>query len=437
MHFGVASCEIAPPFKTKMAGYGARNDTFDGVNDPLTYTAIVLEEGGNRALLGAVDLCRFPVAWESKCILNRLARAAGCKRDNVMINASHTHGGPDTSGKYCNWLYDQVVNCTRQAASRLRKGTLWFGEGRTNLPMNRRPKRGGRVLNAPNPGGPTDRRLQFLVIRDHAGRPAVVGMKVSCHPVATGAQHLLTADYPGAWRAAFSQAFGPKVVPVFLQGAGADARPRHAADGEQWRYVPHAELPGIGSELMVQTMAVLAGTGLKPVDDLVLEGKIAVAACPCERLYTSRNKLKALKAKGGQMAGYAERNLERLDAGEKIPDQMEYRVQTLWLNRDLALIGLDVEPLCALGKVVEDGVAPKKGMLLGYVHGSQGYTPDSAEMKRGGYETMSYLGRGLSGPLKPGVEQYFDNCHPTESIHALMAREVVRQLREQKLIPDA
>ncbi len=39
--------------------------------------------------------------------------------------------------------------------------------------------------------------------------------------------------------------------------------------------------------------------------------------------------------------------------------------------------------------------------------------------------------------LRPGVEQYFDNCHPTESIHALMAREVVRQLREQKLIPDS
>ena len=38
--------------------------------------------------------------------------------------------------------------------------------------------------------------------------------------------------------------------------------------------------------------------------------------------------------------------------------------------------------------------------------------------------------------LRPGVEQYFDNCHPTESIHALMAREVVRQLREQELIPD-
>jgi hypothetical protein len=197
------------------------------------------------------------------------------------------------------------------------------------------------------------------------------------------------------------------VVPVFLQGAGADARPRHAADGKQWRYVPHSELPGIGSELMAQTMAVLAGTGLKPVDDLVLEGKIAVATCPCEKLYTSRSKLKALKAKGGQMAGYAERNLERLDAGEKILDEMEYRVQTLWLNRELALIGLNVEPLCALGKVVEGAVAPKKGMLLGYVHGSQGYTPDSAEMKRGGYETMSYLGRGLSGPLKPGVEHIF------------------------------
>ena len=407
MRFGVACCEIVPPSRTKMAGYAARNDTFDGVNDPLTYTAIVLEEEGRRALLGAADLCRFPVEWESKCILNRLARAAGCKRDNVMINASHTHGGPDTSGTYRDWMYERVVECTRRAAGRLRKGTLWYGEGRTDLPMNRRPKRGGQVMNAPNPGGPRDRRLQFLVVRDHAGRPAAVGMKVSCHPVTTGAQHLLTADYPGAWRAAFAEAFGPKVVPFFLQGAGADARPRHAADGKQWRYVPHAELPGIGDELMAQTMAVLAGSGLKPVENLVLNGKIEVAACPCEKLYATRTKLRALKARGGSMSGYAERNLERLDAGEEIPSQMEYRVQTLWLNPDLALIGLDVEPLCALGQVVEAAVAPKQAMLLGYVHGSQGYTPDTKEMKRGGYETMSYLGRGLSGPLKPGIEHIF------------------------------
>ena len=33
-------------------------------------------------------------------------------------------------------------------------------------------------------------------------------------------------------------------------------------------------------------------------------------------------------------------------------------------------------------------------------------------------------------------EAYFDNCHPTEAIHAVMAAEIVRQLRAKKLIPD-
>ena len=47
------------------------------------------------------------------------------------------------------------------------------------------------------------------------------------------------------------------------------------------------------------------------------------------------------------------------------------------------------------------------------------------------------LAPAIQKSLRPGVEHYFDNCHPTESTHALMAREVVRQLREQKLIPDA
>ncbi len=36
MRFGIAQTEITPPFPTPMAGYGARRDFFDGVNDPLT-----------------------------------------------------------------------------------------------------------------------------------------------------------------------------------------------------------------------------------------------------------------------------------------------------------------------------------------------------------------------------------------------------------------
>ncbi len=60
MRFGIATREITPPFPTRMHGYAARQDMFDGSHDPLTFTAVVVEEGGRRALIGAADICTFP-----------------------------------------------------------------------------------------------------------------------------------------------------------------------------------------------------------------------------------------------------------------------------------------------------------------------------------------------------------------------------------------
>ena len=332
MRFGLAHCEIVPPFSTTMRGYSARKDRFDGVNDPLTFTAIVLEVGERRALLGAADLCGLPDDESIPGLLARLGEAVGCPPDNVMLNSSHTHGGPLVAERYRDWLYERILETVHKAADNMSEGTLWYAEGKTRLPMNRRLDRDDQVVNAPNPEGEIDDRMQLLVLRKPDGEVAAVCMKVSCHPVATGAQHLLTADYPGAWRAAFSKAFGPQVLPIFLQGAGADARPRHVADGDSWRSMKHAELPTIGDELLAETLAILTGTGLRPLEGLTLKGKI--------------NPVKAPK-----------------EAKEDAPDYMEFHVQTLWLNSELALIGLDSEPLCGLGKIVEAAVAPKQAML--------------------------------------------------------------------------
>jgi hypothetical protein len=368
MRFGLAHCEIVPPFSTTMRGYSARKDTFDGVNDPLTFTAIILEEGESRALLGAADLCGFPDDDSIPGLLAQLGEEVGCPPDNVMLNASHTHGGPSVGERYRDWLYEQILAAVHEAADSMSEGTLWYGEGKTRLPMNRRLERDDQVVNAPNPEGPVDDRMQLLIFRKPGGEVAAVGMKVSCHPVATGAQHLLTADYPGAWRAAFSRAFGPQVLPFFLQGAGADARPRHVADGDRWRAMKHDELSTIGDELLTETLAILTGTDLRQLKGLTLNGKINAVKAPKE-------------------------------AEEETPDHVEFHVQTLWLNSELVFIGLDAEPLCGLGKTVEEAVAPKQVMLLGYTNGCRAYTPDTHEMKRGGYET--------GGHFLPGLESLF------------------------------
>lgn len=422
MRFGTAVIDIVPPFPTRMHGYAVRQDTFDGCNDPLTFTAVVLEEGGRRALIGAADICTFPNDGTLPAFVERLGQAVGCSRDNIVLNASHTHGGPLIPGRslsyrtmpgaaatdrYRDWLYERVLEAVQEASSDLREGTLWYGQGRTGLPMNRRPDRNGDVPNAPNPGGPVDDRIQVLAIRDHSGDLAALGIKLSCHPVTTGAQHLLTADFVGAWRAAASDAFGAKVRPFFLQGAGADARPRHAADGDRWRAVRHSDLPAMGREVLAETMTVLVDRGLRPVDGLTLQGRITPVSAPCEKRYVTRDQLEPLLKEEPIRERYARTCLEGLEKDGRVPDQVGFHVQTLWLNGTFAVIGLDVEPLCGLGGRVERAVAPHQALLLGYTNGCIAYTPDTVEMKRGGYETTSYLYNGWSGPLEPGVEDLF------------------------------
>ena len=415
MRFGVAVRDITPPFPTPMFGYGNRKDYYDAVNDRLTFTALVLEEGDRRALIGAADLCSFPSDSRTSELMNRLAEIVGCPRDNIMLNASHTHGGPQLPGRslldkacyvpevceqYEELLFEHAADAATEAVRCLAEGSIWYGEGKTSVPMNRRLDRQGKVCNAPNPNGHVDNRLAILSLRDAQGQLAAVGVRVSCHPVATGGQHLITADFPGAWRAEFSRAFGNEVVPFFLQGSGGDARPSHVADGDRWRTMRHSELSEIGSALLAESLAVLTHAKHRRLGKLLLQGKIHPVVWPCEKRYTRREDFEPLLP-----SEYAKECLRRLDAGESIPDQATFHVQTLWLDEKLALIGIGAEPLCGLARAVESAVAPKQALVLGYTNGGGlAYLPDTKEMGRGGDETQSYLSQPWTGPLEPGIE---------------------------------
>ena len=418
MRFGIAVRDIAPPFRMPMYGYGGRRDAFDKVNDPLTFTAVVLEDNGRRALLGATDLGSYPNDGRTPELMERLGGIVGCAADNVMLNASHTHGGPlvpmrsfdhlaeansATVRRYEEWLFEQCAEAAHEATTQMQDGSLWIAEGQTTVPMNRRPDRDGAVPNAPNPAGPTDSRLICLMLRDADDQLAAVGMRVSCHPVATGAQHLLTADYPGAWRAQFAGAFGPRVTPFFLQGVGADARPRHVSDGEQWRVMAHHELADIGRDLMHECLQVLTGPRRRRLDPLVLAGRFQAVDLQCEKRYATREEVENIDEPA--LKRYAHECLQKLDAGEDVPDRQTFHVQTLWLDSSVALLGIDGEVLCGTGAAVEAAVAPKQGILLGYTNGVISYLPDTVELARGGYETMCYRSQPWTGPFEPGLEQ--------------------------------
>jgi hypothetical protein len=421
MHFGIATCNISPPFPTSMGGYGKRDDMFDDVHDPLEFTAVVLEQGEHRALLGAADLITFANDGRTEWLLNRLAERINTTPDRIMLNASHTHGGPKMPGtglfaqgtgdmalaqRYADWLADRVMETAELAANRLQPGSMHHHRGRTRLPMNRRLLVNGRIVNAPNPDGAVDDTMHLVTLRDAGGHLAAVMMRLSCHPVATGSQHRITADFVGGWKAVFREALGPQVTPVFLQGSAGDMRPRHAADGEKWRKVPLADMRGIGREILNETLQALLNGPATPLGELILRGHAQAVTLPCQPLYIDEASVRSMLDSDHYLRrAFARHVTEMLGRGEQVPTSMSVNVQTLWLDDHLALVGTNCEPLMGLGGAIERAFAPRQALVLGYTNGCVCYAPDSVELARGGYEADSYLMEPWSGPWVHGFEK--------------------------------
>lgn len=423
MRFGIATADITPEPPIYMIGYASRRDAADRVHDPLTLTALVLEEGARRAVIVSADIIYFPDDATTDELADRLAALAGCPPESVLLNASHTHGGPVIRCSFQEFasperraeaeaMMDLVtrkaVEAVEAALGSMREGLLRYGEGLTNLPINRRLDRDGGVVMRPNPDGPIDDRLQVLALHDAAGGElAAVGLCASCHPVAVGPQHVVTSDFVGSWRRLLVERLGPDVTPFFLQGAAVgDARPRLTAKGDAWRRFAPEELDEIGRELVDETLRVLTGAGMRRLGELTLRGRVNVANAPCERRYVSKADLEQiLQDANPWKKRYAEKMLARLAEGETPPDHVDFRVRTLWLDREVALVGVDMQPVRRLGRKLAEALAPATAIALACCNGDKGYGLDDVEMARGGYERDNYLYRMLAGPILPGLEK--------------------------------
>src|SRR5262249_18960296 len=94
---GLAQIKITPDKPVFMAGYAARNKPFDKIETDLYGKAMVLEDSaGQRAALVTSDLIGFPAAV-AEPICQRIQKKTGLKREQILLNSSHIHTGPELS----------------------------------------------------------------------------------------------------------------------------------------------------------------------------------------------------------------------------------------------------------------------------------------------------------------------------------------------------
>ena len=234
---GVARRIISPPHGIFLIGYGDRSKGNTGVHDDLTATALVLESGGERVAVVALDVLTI-----NEFIVDRVrARLAPIE---VILCCSHTHSGPiayadeKSSRKnrdYIDSLVENIVSAVGEAQAKLAPARLEYSRGEASVGINRREKMpDGHMEIGRNPAGARDNSLQAVSVLSLTPNPSPSGrgdgvriatvVNYACHGTVLGPANLLvSADWIGAMRPRVESELGG--LALFLQGAAANINP--------------------------------------------------------------------------------------------------------------------------------------------------------------------------------------------------------------------
>ena len=234
---GVFRVDITPPLGISMCGYLARAGVSNGIERPLTATAVILSDGHKKlAILGCDVISIFNPAVDE--IRARIAAAIGTGPECVLVNCSHTHCGPNLreyswedepqrqlQRAYLENLKLLLVGCASAADRRMRPARIGTREGSVRIGINRRElDESGKIFLGENPDGPMDPTVGVIRIDELNGRPVAVLFSYGCHTVTMGPKCLsLSPDFAGPAREVVEQATG--ATAVFLQAAAGNINP--------------------------------------------------------------------------------------------------------------------------------------------------------------------------------------------------------------------
>jgi neutral ceramidase len=421
---GLAQVKVTPQMPLPMSGYGGRVKPFEKVAGELYVKAMVLEDReGRRGVLVTSDLLGFPAAV-AEPICERLAKRIGLKREQILLNSSHTHAGPlltlkankDAAAEalrsveYTRDLQDKVVDVVTQAAAKLEPAKLSWGGGVIHFAMNRREFTPDRIILGVNPRGLADRSVPVLRVDGIDGSLRCVLFGAGTHGTTLGADNYqLCGDYAG-----FAQSYvekqHPKVQAMFMLGCAGDSNPYPRGTMELTE--KH------GNALGEEVCRVLQ-TKLKPVTGPL---KLAFdrAELPLQKL--SRAELeKIVNDKRDSRALGAKPMLTALDQGQTLPTHYAAPLTVWQFGNSLTLVGLSGEVVVDYVTMLEKSLGPNQLWVAGYCNDVFGYLPSARVLSEGGYETRG-LYSGAAGLFDASAEDVV-----VRSVHNL-ATKVGRKL---------
>lgn len=337
-----------------------------GLRDPLRAGVLVLDDGTTKAAIVTLDVIGAwePLVRETRI---RIEKQAGVPQENIMVNASHNHSGPDYAANP-EWgaaVIDKLAAAAEQAVSQLTPVTMGYDEDQISFSINRRKVIDGRAVVRLNPEGPNDPRVKVLRFDDGKSlTPKAVLMHAVCHPCFftwgdKGSQPwpngypLMSADFPGEAQSFVEMVYGQKTSVLFLQGCAGDIRPN--LPGYPYRCADEADIQWAGRDLGGATVRALARS--------VTREKLRER----ETFYQIKTASSIVSLPG--KTGRVEAELSAMKIGPYL------------------LLTMPGEPMVEFGFKLEQAIADRAiPIILGYTNGNIGYIATSDAYTVGGYE---------------------------------------------------
>ena len=426
---GLARIDITPRVPVRMVGYASRAYEGEPAENELFARALAIgtADGEIGALMITAELLGIPKSLSDR-VFERIEKPLGLTREQFAISATHTHGGPSLSDymqelhfckilpasekqhidEYTDWLVDRLEKIAIEAAESRQPATLRWGEGKAGFAINRRVIENGKWKGMrPNPEGSVDHSVPVLTITAAADDKKVLGVFLSyaCHCTSYAPPNKgFHGDWAGAAASTIEQRH-PDGVALVAAGCGADANPDpRTADAAPF-IVKH------GNELADQVDALLADSGrtfrlTSPPKCQTRTVQLPLAFQP------DRKHLEGWVAgKDKRRAFYGQIWLDRIDAGEKVPTEFDYLIQTWQFpgenKRSMTSVFLPGEVVSGYSLRIKDELNSdaRRNWVIGYANESPCYITTAKEIGEGGYEVIqSMVSYDKPSRLKPEAE---------------------------------
>lgn len=391
---GTAKAVITPKSPMWMAGYAARTRPADGTLHELYLRVLVIEDGrGKRGVVVSSDLLGFPRSVSDN-VANALREKFGLSRDEIMLNASHTHSGPVLRGAlydaypldaaeikrieaYSAGLEQTTVRTVGEALGRMAPVSITRGEGAVDFAVNRRNNREADVpaLRAKHAlRGPSDHSIPVLAVRRIDGGLLAVVFAYACHNTTLGIQQW-NGDYAGFAETNLEDAH-PGAVALFCMGCGADQNPvpRHTV----------ALCRRYGQTLSDAVDAVLA----KPLEKLPPTLRTEYESVPLELgPAPTRSELQSLagQKQDTYIRRWATRLLAEMDEVRPFARNYPYPVEVWRLGGKQLWIAMGGEVVVDYDLRFKDRYGAD-AWVTSYANDVMAYIPSLRVLKEGGYE---------------------------------------------------